>query len=125
MGGILSGVSGAGAVPGTGKGFGFPDSTFSTGLNLPFRNDTGAPPGSNLTGLGLPGSQFFAARPAKYIDGDFFFLLFLSFLYSLPTLFAQACRAFFRFPRILCYSPIPRPTTRTAATSRDAFQSAC
>ncbi len=68
---ILSGISGAGAVPavGSSKGFGFPDSTFSTGLGLPFRSDTGAPPGRNLTGLGMPGSQFFAARSPKYIDG--------------------------------------------------------
>jgi hypothetical protein len=69
MPGILGGISGAGAVPGTSKGFGFPDSTFSTGLNLPFRNDTGPPAGQNLSGLGMPGSQFFAARQPKYIDG--------------------------------------------------------
>jgi hypothetical protein len=83
MPGILSGISGAGAVPGTSNGFGFPDSTFSTGLNLPFKSDTGAPAGRNLSNLGMPGSQFFAARQPKYIDGEF--LSFLSFLFALLT----------------------------------------
>jgi hypothetical protein len=69
MGSILGGISGQGAIPGTGRGFGFPDSTFGTGLNLPFRSDTGAPAGKNLSSLGMPGEQFFAARAPKYIDG--------------------------------------------------------
>jgi hypothetical protein len=69
MPGILAGISGAGAVPGTSNGFGFPNATFSTGLNLPFRSDTGPPAGRNLSNLGMPGSQFFAARQPKYIDG--------------------------------------------------------
>jgi hypothetical protein len=82
MPGILSGISGAGAVPGTSNGFGWPDSTFPTGLNLPFKSDTGAPPGRNLTGLGMPGSQFFAARQPKYIDGEFFIVSLLSLICS-------------------------------------------
>jgi hypothetical protein len=66
---ILGGISAQGALPGTGKGFGFPDAGFSTGLGLPFRSTTGAPPGNNLSGLNMPGAQFFAARENKYIDG--------------------------------------------------------